>query len=150
MALGTSSALCDSGGSKWALTSLTWASIHILGPTRGPVRIRTGLHARPDATHLQTAVRRLAGFPQPLEFAATSESREMEALFTSSCPGSSCNTVLTPAPGFRGHFIVIMAHQIAVALNGIPAEPGTVLHSQASFAPGDVFIGARDRNYIHA
>ena len=55
--------------------------IHILGPTHGPVRIRTGLHARPDATHLQTAVRRLAGFPQPLEFAATSESGEMEAPF---------------------------------------------------------------------
>ena len=122
--------------------------IHIAGPLHGDLRLRTGIHAIPSAQQVNIAISRLAGLPPGLRFVDTPVDREMSISLVSDAPNSPFHTILAPAPGFTGHFIVLLVSSSAESLVHVPAEQGVTLQAQRSLAPGDVLLPVRDRRRV--
>ena len=114
--------------------------VRLCGPTHGDLRIRTGRFDEPELAHANQAVGRLGQFPQQLQIWDTPVARDHSALFVSDAPNSHLGTVLVPAPGFAGHYFVMLASRHLQELAGLPALPHHTLAPRRGFRHGDVLL----------
>ena len=91
---------------------------------------------------------RLSGFPRNLHFVATPLYGPQEAIFVSAYRYRLTSTILAPAPGHSGHFLVLLVHPDTEQLPGVPVSPGMVLYPQRRLAHGDVLVPVLQPRFI--
>ena len=112
----------------------------LFGPHHGEIILRFGTGAAPTSQAVDAAVTRLSGFPRNLHFVAAPLYGPQEAIFVSAYRYRLTSTILAPAPGHSGHFLVLLVHPDTEQLPGVPASPGMVLYPQRRLAHGDVLV----------
>ncbi|CAE7859360.1 unnamed protein product, partial [Symbiodinium microadriaticum] len=112
--------------------------VRLLGPTHGDIAVRTGRPGETDHRNACQAADRLPDFPARLTLLGTPLHRTQEEVFVTNYPSRTVSTVLTPAPGYRGHFLVLMIGPGVEVLRGVPAESHVTLLPQRRLEHGDV------------
>ncbi|CAE7557354.1 X-element\ORF2 [Symbiodinium sp. CCMP2592] len=96
----------------------------VFGPCHAPAAFRTRHAYVPDHTEMREAVNELQDFPGRLCSIAYSEAQfrheRCTSVFASSARHSSLATLLLPAYGWPGHYVILLAPQNAPGLGALP------------------------------
>ena len=110
----------------------------VYGPHHGEIFIQVGTGMTPTALQVDTALQHLDGFPEGLNVLGTPTRHPHDADFVTRYRYRQDSTVLTPAPGHAGHFLVLLVHADTEVLPGVPANPRIMLYPQRGLRHGDV------------
>ncbi|CAE7837407.1 unnamed protein product [Symbiodinium sp. CCMP2592] len=116
----------------------------LYGPHHGEVFLNLATHVTPTSQQVEDAVLGLSDFPRNLRFRRTPHAGYHGATFVSAYRHRLASTVLSPAPGHPGHFIVLMVHPSVNVISGIPAAARTSLFPQSGLSHGDVLVSVLD------
>ncbi|CAE7843507.1 unnamed protein product [Symbiodinium microadriaticum] len=110
----------------------------IYGPEHGVIRIHVAAGSHLSHEELVSYIRRLDRTPHWGSLTPTSLNLENIAVFVSEARNSGLRTVLSPAPFFPDHFLILLVSQQARVLRGVPLAVDGALFPRQRFGQGDV------------
>ena len=125
---------------RWRLGAhLVTAPGHLVcGPEHGEICIHVAASQHLSHEELVSYMQRLDRPPRWGSLTPTSLNREHVATFVSEARNSGFRTVLSPAPSFPGHFLVLLVSERARILRGVPLAADGALYPRHRFQQGDV------------
>ncbi|CAE7028460.1 unnamed protein product [Symbiodinium sp. CCMP2592] len=114
----------------------------VLGPCHAPAAFRTRHQYIPDHTEMREAVNELHDFPGRLCSITYAEAQfrheRCTSVFASSARHSALATLLLPAYGWPGHYVILLAPQNAPGLGALPIGHNFRVIAERRWTPGRV------------
>ncbi|CAE7809930.1 unnamed protein product [Symbiodinium sp. CCMP2592] len=114
----------------------------VLGPCHAPAAFRTRHQYIPDHTEMREAVNELHDFPGRLCSISYAEAQfrheRCTSVFASSARHSALATLLLPAYGWPGHYVILLAPQNAPGLGALPIGHNFRVIAERRWSPGRV------------
>ncbi|CAE7779683.1 unnamed protein product [Symbiodinium sp. CCMP2592] len=130
---------------RWrlGLNYVTAAAHVVYGPEHGEIRIHVPSAHRCSSLELTSYMQRLDHPPFWANLVHVTSDLPFAAVFASAVRNSHMRCVLSPAPGFAGHFFHLLVSARARVLRGVPSSEDNVLIPQNNLRHGDILDEGR-------
>ncbi|CAE7586002.1 CACNA1S [Symbiodinium sp. CCMP2592] len=127
---------------RWRIGLNFYATQHhwIIGPQHGDLRLCVPEGRPLDHAEIISYLNRLDNTPSWDHIAASSAGDAGNPVFVTAARNSGLSTILSPAPGFPGRWLVLLLPSSTRQARGVPATTVSIFHPDPNFRHGGVLV----------